>query len=163
MLFRSCHHIHSNDETLQTPDYTSPDKIFYSRMPENKSISFYSRQEKMHFLLDELPKPVMKLFGDTIETTSDPVYKLCIQCHAPSVTHEVGTSDDKTPVGVHSGLSCNACHEPHSNNQRNSCKQCHLAISNCNIDVTTMNTTYFSSSSPNDIHFISCQSCHTDQ
>jgi hypothetical protein len=85
-----------------------------------------------------------------------------VQCHAPSVWHQAGSHDDKTPVGVHEGLSCRACHEPHSNFQRNSCNKCHPAISNCNLDVKTMNTSYFSPSSEHDIHSVACIDCHKE-
>lgn len=159
----TCHQVHSPGETVRQPDYSSPDSIFYVRNITNNSISFYSRHEKTHFPLNQLPIPVMLLFGDTINTTTDPVYRLCVQCHAPSVWHEVGSSDDQTPVGVHKGISCQACHEPHSNNQRNSCDKCHPAISNCRLDVKKMNTTYLSSSSQNDIHFVSCRNCHPEK
>ena len=159
----ACHQIHSDGEPLRQPDYSEPKNIFYGRNISDKSIAFYSRHEKRHFSLENLPLPVIMINGDTVRTPEDPVYKLCVQCHAPSVWHEAGTADDRTPVGVHEGISCRACHEPHSNNQRNSCDKCHPAISNCNLDVKTMNTSYLSPSSPNNIHFISCRSCHPDQ
>ena len=156
----ACHQVHSPGVTVRQPDYSSPDSIFKGRVLTNNSIGFYDRHEKSHFQLNNLPTPVMLLFGDTIKTPVDKVYRLCVQCHAPSVWHEVGSSDDHTPVGVHQGISCNACHEPHSNYQRNSCDKCHPAISNCRLDVKTMNTTFLSPSSPNDIHFVSCKNCH---
>ncbi len=159
----ACHHIHSAGEPLMTPDYSEPKNIFYGRNISNKSLGFYSRHEKMHFSPVSLPDPIIIIFGDTVQTPKDPVYRLCVQCHAPSVWHEAGTSDDRTPVGVHEGISCRACHEPHSNNQRNSCDKCHPGISNCNLDVKTMNTSYFSPSSANNIHFVSCKSCHPEK
>ncbi len=159
----ACHQVHSPGETVRQPDYSSPDSIFQRRILMNNSIGFYSRHEKIHFTLDQLPIPVMLLFGDTIKTPIDPVYRLCVQCHAPSVRHEVGSSDDHTPVGVHKGISCNVCHEPHSNDQHNSCDKCHPAISHCKLDVKKMNTTFLSPSSPNDIHFVSCKNCHPNQ
>lgn len=159
----ACHQIHSDGEPLPQPDYSEPKNIFYGRKMSEKSIAFYSRHEKTHFTLKNLPEPVILIHGDTVKTPKDPVYRLCVQCHAPSVWHEAGTADDRTPVGVHEGISCRACHEPHSNNQRNSCDKCHPAISNCNLDVKTMNTSYLSPSSPNNIHFVSCRNCHPDQ
>ncbi|HXX62253.1 MAG TPA: cytochrome c3 family protein, partial [Bacteroidota bacterium] len=75
--------------------------------------------------------------------------------------HEAGTSDDRTPRGVHEGISCLACHENHSNASRSSCQNCHPAISNCQRDVTTMNTTFFDRKSPHNIHFVRCIDCHT--
>ncbi len=159
----ACHSIHTEGQPAQAPDYSNPNNVFYDRKPENNSVGFYSRHEKMHFSLSHLPNPVMKLNKDTVTTPQADAYKLCVQCHAPNVTHQVGSSDDHTPVGVHEGISCNVCHEPHSNNPRNSCNKCHPAISNCKLDVKTMNTTYLSPDSPNDIHFISCKSCHQEE
>jgi hypothetical protein len=159
----ACHNIHSPGLPLPQPDYSEPKNIFYGRNISNKSLGFYSRHEKIHFSPASLPEPVIMIYGDTVRVPSDPVYRLCVQCHAPSVWHEAGTSDDRTPVGVHEGISCRACHEPHSNNQRNSCDKCHPGISNCNLDVKTMNTSYMSPSSPNNIHFVSCKSCHDDK
>lgn len=157
----ACHQVHAPGEPVKKPDYANPNNIFYARSLTNNSVGFFSRHEKTHFQLEQLPRPDMVLFGDTVQTPADPVYRLCVQCHAPSVWHEVGTSDDHTPVGVHSGISCNACHEPHSNNQRNSCNKCHSDVSkNCKLDVRTMNTTYANPTSPNDIHFVGCLNCH---
>ena len=66
-------------------------------------------------------------------------------------------------TGVHEGLSCTACHEPHSNDARKSCLKCHPAISNCKLDVTTMNTTYKDQKSPNNIHWVGCIDCHKEK
>ncbi len=107
--------------------------------------------------------------GSTLEdwpityVSDDPVQKLCIQCHSPNFAHQAGSEDDRTPTGAHEGLSCMACHSPHSNDARNSCIKCHPGISNCKIDVTVMNTTYADINSPNNIHSVSCNSCHIDK
>lgn len=157
-----CHMIHTEGSPSSAPDYSSPDNIFYNRLMENSSVALYSRHEKVHFNLDHLPIPVMMHHGDTVDIPRDPVYRLCVQCHAPAVWHETGTHDDHTPTGVHEGISCNTCHEKHSNYQRNSCDKCHPMISNCNLDVKTMNTTYSLPSSLNDIHSVSCTDCHEE-
>lgn len=159
----SCHQIHSQGEPAKRPDYSIPGTISYSRKLDNNSIAFYVRNEKMHFDLSNLPTPVILEGADTVQTPVDPVYRLCVQCHAPSVWHQAGSHDDRTPTGVHEGLSCRACHEPHSNYQRNSCDNCHPGISNCNLDVKTMNTSYFSPSSPHNIHSVACNDCHYDE
>ena len=158
----TCHQIHSLGAPARRPDYSKPNFIFYGRLIQNNSIGLYSRHEKTHFDLANLPTPIILNGIDTVQTPADPVYRLCVQCHAPSVRHQAGSSDDHTPTGVHEGLSCRACHEPHSNYQRNSCDKCHPGISNCKLDVKTMNTTYFSPDSENDIHFVSCKDCHKD-
>jgi hypothetical protein len=156
----ACHQIHSPGSPAKNPNYSNPKNIFYSRIIENNTVGFYSRHEKEHFNLDQLPEPIMLNGTDTVMAPSDPIYRLCVQCHAPSVWHQAGNGDDRTPKGMHEAISCNACHEKHSNFQRNSCDNCHPAISNCNLDVKTMNTTYFSPGSEHDIHFVSCHDCH---
>jgi nitrate/TMAO reductase-like tetraheme cytochrome c subunit len=158
----ACHKIHSEGQPVTEPDYSTPDNIFYNRLMENKTVGFYSRHEKIHFALEYLPTPVMLNEEDTVKTPEDPVYRLCVQCHAPSVWHQAGSHDDHTPIGVHEGISCATCHEKHSNFQRRSCDKCHPMISNCNLDVKTMNTTFSLPSSSNDIHSVSCTDCHED-
>jgi hypothetical protein len=158
----ACHKIHVEGQPVTKPDYSTPDGIFYSRLLENNTVGLYSRHEKTHFSLEHLPTPVMLDGKDTVIVPQDPVYRLCVQCHAPSVWHQVGTHDDNTPVGVHEGISCATCHEKHSNAQRNSCDKCHPMISNCNLDVKTMNTTFSLPSSPNDIHSVRCVDCHEE-
>jgi hypothetical protein len=159
----ACHEIHSTGSPSKRPDYASPNLIFYSRAMQNNSVGFYARHEKMHFNLANLPHPIILNGKDTVQTPSDPVYRLCVQCHAPSVWHQLGQGDDRTPAGVHEGLSCSACHAPHSNYQRNSCEKCHPGVSNCGIDVRTMNTTFLSPASPNDIHRVACTDCHDEE
>jgi hypothetical protein len=160
--YLTCHKIHSLGTPAKNPDYSNPSTIFYGRAMQNNSIAFYSRHEKTHFDLSSLPLPVILSGSDTIQTPADPVYKLCVQCHAPSVWHQLDSSDDNTPAGVHEGISCRACHAPHSNYQRNSCEKCHPGVSNCGTDVRTMNTTFLSPTSENDIHTVACKDCHPE-
>ena len=158
----ACHQIHNEGEISKSPEFSVPKDIFYKRMVHGKSIAFYNRYEKLHFDLADLPSPVILNGTDTVKTPKDQSYRLCVQCHAPSVWHQAGSSDDRTPTGVHDGLSCVACHLPHSNDARSSCKTCHPAISNCGLDVTVMNTTFANPNSPNNIHSVSCTNCHHD-
>ena len=156
----TCHQIHTPGEPAKKPDYTIPKNISYSRLLENNSIAFYVRNEKTHISIDNLPTPEIFKADRSVKVPADPVYRLCVQCHAPSVWHQIGSHDDRTPGGVHEGISCRACHAPHSNYQRNSCDKCHPGISNCNLDVKTMNTSFFSPGSTNNIHTVACNDCH---
>jgi len=88
---------------------------------------------------------------------------LCYQCHAPLAGLEVGTGDDRTGIGVHEGISCQACHSRHRQETRASCANCHPAFSNCGLDVETMDTTFKSLESPHNIHFVKCQDCHRER
>lgn len=156
----ACHQIHTEGKVAVRPDYGKPSIIFYSRKSSLSGLSFYDRHEKSHVLGALLPK--LKIFEGKrlVAVSDDHQMRNCIQCHAPNGWHEAGTSDDRTPIGVHEGLSCLACHSPHSNDARNSCKICHPAISNCRLDVTQMNTSYANKNSPHNIHTVSCKDCH---
>jgi hypothetical protein len=157
----ACHQIHAENETrapAQTLD--NPRNIFYEREERNIPYGLYLRADMMFLRADYLPNPDMSKSGKKITTAHDYSYRLCIQCHSPNYAHETGSQDDRTPTGVHEGLSCNACHKVHSNDSKNSCSSCHPGISNCGLDVTKMNTSFLSADSPNNIHFVECKDCH---
>jgi hypothetical protein len=156
----ACHQVHRTGETACSPDYSDPHSAFYNRQKEAVNAGFYDRHEKVHIGAGELPQLTITSAGRMVKVSQDPAMRVCVQCHAPAAKHEAGTSDDRTPVGVHEGLSCLACHETHSNDARGSCINCHPAISNCKLDVTTMNTSFANPESPNNIHWVACTSCH---
>ncbi len=131
--------------------------------PEHPKTSLYVRSEKMHLRTDYLTKVDMQDNGRPVLTSDDPNSLLCLQCHSPNAWHQAGSEDDRTPTGVHEGIGCLACHQPHSNLATASCDNCHPAMSNCGVDVKTMNTTYTDLKSPNNIHHITCASCHDDR
>jgi hypothetical protein len=158
----ACHQIHQDGLPKTSPDYADPKTIFYQKKSSLSKLSFYDRHEKVYFPVSELPKLNLWEGDRVVKVSDDPVMRNCVQCHAPNAQHQAGTSDDRTPRGVHEGLSCMACHETHSNNAKNSCKTCHPAMSNCKIDVTKMNTSYADAKSPNNIHFVACTDCHKD-
>jgi hypothetical protein len=99
---------------------------------------------------------------------------ICYQCHAPRQAEagtaaaanvwgpQVGSGDDRTPMGVHEGLSCISCHLGHNMNARASCKTCHPQMSNCGLDVEKMDTTYASAASRHNIHWVKCADCHVN-
>ena len=157
----ACHKIHREGLPLVPADHADPKKIFYSRQAELPKALFYYRYEKTHVELADLPFPAIFDGKRKIELSDDPLQRNCIQCHAPNAFHQVGSGDDRTPRGIHEGLSCLSCHDQHSNDPRQSCKNCHPAISNCLLDVTKMNTTFADSKSPHNIHTMRCVDCHT--
>ena len=87
--------------------------------PVHDSVALYDRREQMHFAAASL--------GDSRRSTTaraqlkvspDPRQAICYQCHAPrqpeansvaAANHwgpQAGSGDDRTPMGVHEGLSC---------------------------------------------------------
>ena len=157
----ACHPIHMENDIQRHPaSMNDPDAIFYERSDRNPLTGLYLRSEQMHLRVDMLNTPEMYLAESRVLVSDDPIQRLCMQCHAPNWAHEAGTEDDKTPTGVHEGLSCRACHRDHSNNPSHACKTCHPAVSSCGLKVETMNTTYFDRESPFDIHSMTCLDCH---
>lgn len=157
----ACHPIHMENEIQGHPaSLDDPSAIFYEREERNPLTGLYLRSERLHLRVDMLPKPAMFLDETPLLVADDPVQRLCVQCHAPNWAHEAGTEDDRTPTGVHEGLSCRACHRGHSNDARDACLTCHPAVSSCGLDVKTMNTSYFDRESPHNIHSMTCLDCH---
>jgi hypothetical protein len=125
------------------------------------AVCLYSRREHTHFAAADLPLPKIEENGRPVLVSTDPRQRVCVQCHAPNAYGEAGSGDDRTPRGVHEGLSCAACHAAHSNDARASCVQCHPKFSHCGLDVATMDTTFHSSESKHNIHWVRCEDCHT--
>jgi hypothetical protein len=156
----ACHQVHAGGFPHRRPDYSNPRGAFYMKKPSFSKVSFYNHNDRSYVLSDDLPKLQLWEGERPVKISDDPLMRNCIQCHAPDVWHQAGTGDDMAPRGVHEGLTCLACHDPHSNNSRHSCIKCHPAISNCKLDVTRMNTTFADPKSPNNIHWVSCTDCH---
>lgn len=122
--------------------------------------SFYDRREATHVSAQLLPVPHVHRGDTPIRVSRDPRQRICQQCHAPNAAHALGTSDDRTPAGVHEGLSCRDCHWSHTNSAKASCAACHPADSHCGLDVEKMDTTFRSPESRHNIHTVSCADCH---
>jgi hypothetical protein len=156
-----CHPVHLENEPRAHPaSLDDPEALFYERIPRGELTGLYLRSDRMHLGSDHLPRPDIYHKGRKVLVSDDPVQRICMQCHAPNWAHEAGTEDDKTPTGVHEGISCRACHRGHSNDPRDACKTCHPAVTSCNLDVMTMNTTYMNRNSPNNLHSMECVDCH---
>ncbi len=153
----ACHQVHTENELFPSLKNVQKPLAIKNRNPV---FGLYIRSDKIFLRADRLPVPRMHQENESVVYSDDPSQFLCIQCHAPGAFHQVGTSDDRTPTGVHEGLSCGACHEPHSNNADHSCITCHPAISNCGLDVERMNTSFLNPGSVHNIHFVSCEDCH---
>jgi hypothetical protein len=156
----ACHQVHQPGNPDLRPDLGTPASLHYSRVKKTLA-SFYYRRDKMYFPVLLIANPEINYQSSSVKVSNDPNQRLCIQCHSANAFNMGGTGDDRTPRGVHEGISCLACHDSHSNSAISSCKNCHPAISNCKLDVEKMNTTFNDKSSKNNIHFVSCTDCHT--
>ena len=156
----ACHQVHQPGNPDSRPDLGTPALLHYSRVKKTLA-SLYYRRDKMYFPVLLISNPEINYQSISVKVSNDPNQRLCIQCHSANAFNMGGTDDDRTPRGVHEGISCLACHDSHSNSAISSCKICHPAISNCKLDVEKMNTTFFDKSSKNNIHFVSCTDCHT--
>jgi hypothetical protein len=154
----ACHQIHparhiqlapQSDGPLATEDEDGPARY-----------GFFDQRERLFFPVAQLPKPRILDAATQLEISADPRIRVCYQCHAPLVSRQAGSGDDRTPRGVHAKLSCFDCHKGHSLNARSSCADCHPAESHCGLEVQRMDTSYSAKSSPNDIHTVRCQDCH---
>ena len=157
----ACHRMHTENPVSER--YVSMIDSSRFSIKKNPKTSFYMRSEKISLSSDFLTIVKMMDGEHEVKTAADPNTRLCMQCHAPSHTRQAGSGDDRTPTGVHEGISCIICHQPHSGKTQASCDLCHPAMSNCGVDVKTMNTTFNNPKSPNDIHRISCANCHNEK
>ena len=162
VLCVSCHQVHPAEPPPKAlPRYAA----LQISEPQTNSVftGFYDRREKTFFPLSKLPHPKVNDGKNDVKISADARMRNCYQCHASSAIHKVGTSDDKTPLGVHAGLSCFDCHDTHRLSANNSCNKCHPKVSNCKLDVIQMNTTFKNRSSQHNIHTVACKDCHPNK
>lgn len=163
----ACHQVHSPNPTSGKFKSAHEDARKISRKPKT---SFYVRTQGAHIPTDMLTPIEIYLNNEDVEkrkcvqTSKDPNAQLCMQCHSPNWRGVAHSEDDFTPTGVHEGISCVSCHDPHSNSAQNSCVKCHASKSkNCKIDVMKADTSYKSKDSKADIHKMTCSTCHAEK
>lgn len=156
----ACHQMHHEGSILVRPS-VKPLNPGPSQEIFRPSLALFDRREMDFVPLGRLPLPAVRDGDRNIKISPDIRQVLCYQCHAPLATMRVASGDDRTAVGVHEGLSCFACHQGHGQKTRASCATCHPQMSNCGLNVETMDTTFKSAKSPHNIHFVKCIDCHT--
>jgi hypothetical protein len=164
----ACHQVHKEGEQETRPS----SRISVAGAAVQDSLAFYDRRESLHFSAATLAIPKLHDGARAVTISQDARQAVCYQCHAPREPEagsaaainawgpQVGSGDDRTPMGVHEGISCVSCHNGHNENARASCKTCHPQMSNCGIDVEKMDTTYASGTSQHNIHWVKCTDCH---
>jgi Cytochrome c3/Cytochrome c554 and c-prime len=157
----SCHQVHRAGEALSrsAKALTAPPS---SQQINTPSLALFDRRELESVSVAELSLPVMREGERAVRVSPDARQALCYECHAPLVTKQVGSGDDRTPVGVHEGISCLSCHSGHGEQTRASCATCHPRFSNCGLNVENMDTTFFSKTSGHNIHSVQCVDCHSN-
>ena len=125
------------------------------------SLALFDRRTQEYIPVAELPLPAMWDGSRAVKMSNDQRQALCYQCHAPLATAQVGSGDDRTGMGVHEGISCLACHAQHGQTTKASCATCHPKMSNCGLDVEKMDTTFVSTKSKHNVHWVKCADCHT--
>ncbi|MCL5743600.1 MAG: hypothetical protein M1541_06690 [Acidobacteria bacterium] len=153
----SCHQIHREGNPLRKPQ---PGTAAARQKISRPSLALYDRRERDYFPVSIMSLPQMRDGERLVRMSPDPRQSLCYQCHAPRPGFQVGTGDDRTGIGVHEGLSCLACHAQHGQTTKASCASCHPRFSNCGLDVEKMDTTFLSTRSGHNIHFVKCADCH---
>ncbi len=155
----ACHEVHREGAPLgkSVLDEPTPGPRQAINPP---SVSLFDRRAQEHVPVADLPLPAMLEGNAEVKISPDQRQALCYQCHAPLASRQVGSGDDRTPMGIHRGLSCLACHANHGMRTRASCASCHPQLSNCGLPVETMDTTFKDKSSKHNIHTVKCVDCH---
>ena len=153
----ACHQVHRDGVPLQKsePNTSNPQSEI-----TRPSLAFFDRREFDHVAVMDLSLPVMIDGSRLVKMSPDRRQALCYQCHAPVATRQVYSGDDRTPIGVHEGLSCFSCHLQHGEQTRASCNSCHAQHQDCKLDVEEMNTTFKDKASKHNIHSVKCIDCH---
>jgi hypothetical protein len=164
----ACHQLHREGKPQSRP----ASRVSVASPSVRDSLAFYDRREQMHFAAKLLVLPQLWDGPRAVNISPDQRQALCYQCHAPrqpetatiaASSHwgpQVGSGDDRTPIGVHEGISCFACHGGHNESATASCKTCHPQMSHCGIDVEKMDTTFANAKSPHNTHWVRCTDCH---
>jgi len=142
----ACHSVHADG----TP----------GKKAHQPSLAFWDRRSGEHILARDLSIPAVLQGTRTVRMSPDQRQAVCYQCHAPLATRQAWSGDDRTPLGVHEGLSCLACHQKHGQDAAASCSTCHPRLSNCGRDVEKMDTTFANPKSRFNIHTVACVDCH---
>ena len=170
MPCQTCHWMHREGQ----PESKPLARISVTGAPIRNSLAFYDRRERLHFAAVALPIPQLHDGARAVTISQDPRQAICYQCHAPRIAEagttaalnawgpQIGSGDDRTPMGVHEGISCVSCHNGHNQNARASCKTCHPQMSHCGIDVEKMDTTFANAASQHNIHWVKCADCHVN-
>ncbi|MGB7742133.1 MAG: multiheme c-type cytochrome, partial [Terracidiphilus sp.] len=110
----ACHWLHREG----APETKPAERISVAGEAIPVTLGFYDRREGLHFAADNLTIPQLYDGARALNVSQDPRQGICYQCHAPRTPDagsvaaaqswglQAGSGDDRTPMGVHEGLSC---------------------------------------------------------
>ncbi len=150
----ACHQVHREGRPMYKPPSAAAQEMV------RPSLALYDRRESIYYPVASLPLPAMLDGTRAVKMSPDARQGLCFQCHAALASRQIGSGDDRTPKGVHEGISCLACHQKHGQHTRASCATCHPKMSNCGLEVEKMDTTFKDPKSAHNVHWVKCADCH---
>jgi hypothetical protein len=95
----SCHQMHREGPTLIRPSVKAASASTTEEI-SRPSLALFDRRELEHVSVQRFPLPKMRQEARAVKISPDPRQALCDKCHAPLSTFEIGSGDDRTPVGV---------------------------------------------------------------
>lgn len=152
----ACHAMHREGQ----PMVRASERVAAKEEIARPSLGLFDRRSRLNIRVDALPLPAIFEGERSVRLSPDIRQSLCYQCHAAQESAQIGSGDDRTPMGVHEGISCLGCHQKHSQNTRQSCVTCHPRLSNCGLDVAKMDTTFANPKSKHNVHTVKCIDCH---
>ncbi len=126
----ACHQMHGEQAVYPAyADLPASERDSLSVKMHRPATALYMRADRRHLASKHLQTVGMQMQDSVITQSADPNARLCMQCHAPDGVHAVASEDDKTPTGMYAGMSCMACHDPHSNRLKNEHRNVHKTAS----------------------------------
>ena len=125
------------------------------------SLAFFDRRSQQYIPLAELPMPEMLEGTRAVKMSPDQRQALCYQCHAPVAAMQVARATTAPVWACTKGSVAWRATRSTAQKTRASCATCHPKMSNCGLDVEKMDTTFASTNSKHNIHWVKCQDCHT--
>ncbi len=118
--------------------------------------------EDCHSVAVSTPKLLARLDPDLQQHVGmRTTIELCLECHGPR-----WAGGPTWPGAIHGSFKCGTCHsrvevggEP---SWKRACHKCHPRPEDVHKDVKTLDTTFVSATSKNDVHQMRCSSCHEE-
>lgn len=117
--------------------------------------------EGCHGVTSTSPKLLAYRDAETGEHVAATAIEVCLECHGPKLSEK-----PMWPGAIHGGVKCGTCHSrvgtADAPSWKRACQKCHPRADDPHIDVRSLDTTYLSLASKNDVHRMKCAACHTE-